>query len=134
MGDDFQLNAYFNEEEKMVAFYTTIKNGQEIEAHFLGFDKDVNRDYHVYHNILLDIIDVAIKLRSDRIIFARTGTEIKSSVGAVGTDMYCYLKHRKKFQNAILPTLTKFLNTKEVWEKRNPFKNGNGVYEEAISH
>lgn len=134
LGDDFQLYAYFNEEEKMVAFYSTIKNGQDIEAHFLGFDKDVNRDFHVYHNILLDIIDEAIKLRSDRIIFARTGTEIKSSVGAVGTDMYCYLKHRKKFQNAILPTLTKFLNTKEVWEKRNPFKNGNGVYEEAVSH
>lgn len=120
--DKFQLWGYFTE-GVLVGFFTTVDNGEEMEAHFLGYDEKANIHYHVYHNFLLDILKTGIESSKKRIILARTAHEIKSSIGAKAHDMYLYMKHEKPCINNLLPYFLKVLSPRDIWQPRNPFKN-----------
>jgi predicted N-acyltransferase len=89
--DHFNMYGYYLNGQ-LLAFYTTIQNGKEMEAHFLGYDKSINQDYQLYLNILYDIVSLAIEARCHQLVFARTALEIKSSVGAVAHNLPCYLR------------------------------------------
>ena len=121
LGDKFQLIGLFLE-GKLVAFFTCIFNGTELEAHFLGLDHDINREYQVYLNILYSIIDMAIYHRMQSINFARTALEIKSSVGAVPCDLSIYLRHRNRLSGSVLKFVFEKLTPEEEWQPRSPFK------------
>ena len=120
-GDDFRLVGYYID-DTLIGYYTTIKNHDELEAHFLGYDQAFNRDYQMYLNILYDIIKVGFEEKSTRINFARTALEIKSSVGAEPSDMFWYLRHRNNFSNKFLAQIVNYINPKEEWVQRKPFK------------
>jgi len=119
--DDFTLDGYFLD-GKLVAFYTTIVNSHETEAHFLGMQPEYNRAHQVYMNILYDIIRKGIDRESKYVIFARTATEIKSSVGAIPHQMYCYMRHPNSFANKFMTPILDYLKPDEDWVLRNPFK------------
>ena len=119
--DDFNLEGYFLNGE-MIAFYTTIVNGHELEAHFLGMQPEPSRKYQVYLNILYEIVRKGIEVQSKHIVFARTATEIKSSVGAKPHDMYCYMRHRNPFSNRFMTPILDYLKPDESAVLRNPFK------------
>lgn len=121
LGDKFQIVGYFLEGE-LVAFYTLIHNHHELEAHFLGFDPTVNRSHQVYLNMLYDMVRAGIEKRVDEIVFARTALEIKSSVGAVAHDMYCYARHRHNLSNRLASSMFNYLKPAEDWKPRHPFK------------
>jgi hypothetical protein len=121
LGDDFKLTGYFLDNQ-LVAFFTTIKNYDETEASFLGYDKNLNHEYQIYLNILLDIVRIGIENGSKRIIFARTASEIKTTVGAKPHEMSLYLKHQNPLVNKILPKTLPMLSPRAVWEARHPFK------------
>lgn len=124
-GDDFKLTGYYVE-DKLVAFFTTIKSHEELEAHFLGYDKAYNRAHQMYLNILYDIVNIGFEQKCKYIVFARTALEIKSSVGAEPHDMYWYLRHRSKFTNRFLAQIVDYLNPKDEWVQRKPFKTVDG--------
>jgi hypothetical protein len=117
----FRLFAYYRDGE-LLAFYTTIRNGDELEAHFLGYDKAHNHDLQLYLNILYDIVRNALDAGCHRVVFARTALEIKSSVGAVAHELYCYLRHQHPVANRFTSTLLDYLKPVEVWQPRHPFK------------
>ena len=119
--DEFRLDGYFLN-GKLIAFYTTIANGHELEAHFLGLDPEPNKQHQVYINILYDIIRRAIDNQCKEIVFARTATEIKSSVGALPHEMYCYMRHRNAFSNKFMTPILDYLKPVDEWVLRNPFK------------
>ncbi len=121
LGDDFTLTGYYLE-DKLVGFYTTILNGEEMEAHFLGFDAEVNRTYQVYLNMLYDMVKKGIDLQVNKIVFARTALEIKSSVGAVAHEMYCYMRHRKSLPNKFFNSIMDYMEPDLDWTPRHPFK------------
>lgn len=123
LGDRFEIVGYFFEDQ-LVAFRTTILNGKELEAHFLGVDDHYNRAYQVYLNILYDLVGAGIYHQVQHIDFARTALEIKSSVGAVAVEMDCFIRHRNKLSNALLTLLIRYLSPKEEWQPRHPFKEG----------
>ncbi len=123
LGDDFNLTGYWLD-DRLIGFYTTIKNGHETEAHFLGFDHNINRSHRVYHNMLFDMVREAITNGSKSLIFARTALEIKSSVGAVAEEMHCYTRHWNDLPNRLVPKIFEYLNPVEEWTPRNPFKDG----------
>lgn len=120
-GDHFQMIGYYINDQ-LAAFYTTIRNNHELEAHFLGYDKSLNHDYQLYLNILYDIIRCGIEGGADEIVFARTALEIKSSVGAVAHDLNCYLRHQNNLVNRFTGTLLDYLKPVEEWQARHPFK------------
>lgn len=119
--DQYKLTGYFIDDQ-MVAFYTTIQNGHELEAHFLGFDHSVNRATQAYMNILYDIIRRGIETGSERVVFARTALEIKSSVGAVAEEMFCYLRHNAHLPNRFMTFMVEYLQPNVEWVPRHPFK------------
>ena len=121
LGDTFKVVGYYDE-GKLIAFFSLVKNNQTVEAHFLGYASDVNQEKQIYLNMLLDMIDIAIKARCDTIVFARTAMEIKSSVGAIGHDMYFYLQHDQAFKNVLLPRFYNLLDPKSQWVARSPFR------------
>lgn len=121
MPDHFRMFAYYRE-GKLAAFYTTIQNHDELEAHFLGYDKTLNHAYQLYLNILYDIIQIGISAGSHSIVFARTALEIKSSIGAVAHDLYCYLRHQNSVANKFAPFILDYLKPIEEWQPRHPFK------------
>lgn len=122
LGADFTMIGYYIEGE-LTAFFTTIKNYHELEAHFLGYDEAFNREHQMYLNILYDIIKIGFDQKCRSVVFARTALEIKSSVGAEPHEMYWYLRHRNKVSNRFLSQIVDYLNPKDDWVQRKPFKN-----------
>jgi hypothetical protein len=120
LGDDFTLLGYFIDNQ-LVGFCTTIKNYSELEAHCIGFDSAYNPTHQIYLNMLYDMIQIGILSKSEKIVFARTAMEIKSTVGAVGHNMFCYIRHSNRVLNYFLPKIIGFLDTNEQWEQRHPF-------------
>lgn len=121
MGNLFRMFGYYQDGE-LLAFYTTIQNHDELEAHFLGYDKDHNHDKQLYLNILYDIIRIGLASGSKSIVFARTALEIKSSVGAEAHDLWCYLRHQNSLANKLTGTVLDYLKPVEEWQARHPFK------------
>lgn len=122
----FRLWVYTRNKE-LLGFYTTLRNGHELEAHFLGLDDD-QQEFQLYLNMLYDLIDEAINARVDRLIFSRTAMEIKSSVGAVPVPTSVFLlQHSSRLLNHLIPQLVNWLEPKEHWQPRHPFREGRAL-------
>jgi len=121
LGDQFRLYGHFLEDQ-LVAFHTTIAVGDELEAHFLGFDHQLNREHKIYNNTLYVMIQFGIANGFKKVVFARTALEIKSSVGAVAHEMFCYFRYKSAIPNKFLKSVFDYLNDKESWTPRSPFK------------
>lgn len=117
----FRLWGYFKSGE-LIGFCTTIRNGREMEAHFLGFDER-QKSYQLYLNMLYQLIEVAISSRVDQLLFSRTALEIKSSVGAEAVPTTVFLQHHTSHLiNHLIPCLVSWLEPQEQWEPRHPFR------------
>ena len=121
LGDRYKLFGYFLE-GRFVGFNTVIINNDELEAHFLGFDKDVNINHQLYLTMLYDKVKKAIQQGSKKIVFARTAMEIKSSVGATPKELCIYLRHENRMLNKVVSPIISVLNPEEKWVQRHPFK------------
>lgn len=122
----FFLHGFFIRHE-MVGFCSYFIHDHTLEAHFLGYDHRLNTTVQLYLNMLFKLIDFAIHHRVKRIIMGRTAMEIKSSVGAIGYNMHCYLRHTNPFINALLPRIYRTLETDFSWIPRSPFKEHAGT-------
>lgn len=121
LGADFRLVACF-EKESLVGFFTTIRNGKTLEANFLGFTTQANHEHQLYLSMLYKMVEQGFESCCERIEFARTALEIKSSVGALAHQTYVYLKHSTPLLNWLLPWIVRFGEPKESWTPRHPFR------------
>lgn len=118
---EVSVYGYFLDGE-LIGFYTVLHNEFELDAHFLGYDPDLNREYMLYKNMLLDMVREAIEHNQPRIIFSRTAMGIKSSIGAVEQDMSCYIQHKNRLQNLLFARFFDWLKPDRDWIIREPFK------------
>jgi Acetyltransferase (GNAT) domain len=121
------FSAYFRifalyKEQQLLAFFTTIQNGSTLEAHFLGYEKNMNHEWQLYLNCLYEIIRIAFESCCKEVCFARTALEIKSSVGATPSALLCYLKQQNSLANRFTGRILDYLKPVEEWEARHPFK------------
>ena len=72
--------------------------------------------------LLLQIVRQGISLGAERISFARTAAEIKSSVGAEEEQYVSFMRHESPLLNCLLRGIISFLAPKGEGERRNPFK------------
>lgn len=119
--DKFLFYGYFIE-DRLIGFNTLIKNGTDIDTYFLGYDENCQREKMLYLNMLYDMIGYSINKGYDRIIFARTALEIKSSVGAKPVEMFGFIKHSNGFINLFISKIFRYFEPHIVWQERNPFK------------
>lgn len=117
---DYILKAYCLD-DKMVGFMSGMINNDMLDAHFVGIDYQYNRKYAVYQRMLYDYIDLAIERKLKVLNFARTASEIKSSVGAVPQDMTVYIRHKKSITNKLLKLFLMHIQPTKFHQKY-PFK------------
>ena len=117
----FMLYGYFID-EKLIGFNTLIKNGKSLDTYFLGYDDKIQKEKMLYLNMLYDMIAVGITLKFKNIIFGRTALEIKSSVGAIDTPIFGFMKHSQPIINHFLGQIFNYLEPETIWKKRSPFK------------
>ena len=101
LGENYILKTYWLE-DKMVGFMSGIINQNSLDAHFVGIDYQLNREFAIYQKMLYNYIEIAINKNLKTINFGRTASEIKSSVGAEPQDLTMYLRHKKSITNKIL--------------------------------
>lgn len=119
-GDQFCFRAYFIA-GKLVGFRTSFRMNNALEAHFIGLDYSVNREYALYQAMLYDYVEEGIMLCCKRVYLGRTASEIKSTVGARAHHLTCYIRHRNSFSNQLIRPFIDYLQPSE-WVPRNPFK------------
>lgn len=119
--DKFLFYGYFND-EKLIGFNTLIKNGNTIDTYFLGYDDSIQKEKMLYLNMLYDMIAYSINKGFEKIVFARTALEIKSSVGAKPVEMFGFIKHESALIDRFIATVFNYLEPKTAWHARNPFK------------
>lgn len=120
-GEKYEIWGVFDQ-NRLIGFYSTLLNYNELETGFLGFEEEYNPSHQLYLNFLYDMVRQGIEKKVHTIIFARTAMEIKSSIGAEPIQMHTYIKHKSTFVNYALPTLIKWLSPPMDWVQRKPFK------------
>jgi len=120
--DKYNITAgYLN--GKMICFYSTLTNGNILEANLAGFEEDTNLKMQLYLNMLFLMVEDAIRLNVDTLNFYRTAMEIKSSVGAKGIDTIVYIKPTSKWMAPLFPILIPWFSPNNPdWQARSPFK------------
>ena len=120
LGDKFRLWIYKDKGE-LISFFTVFEDGDILDAHFLGYDPEVNHKYKLYLNMLLAMIDMAARQGFHQLQLSRTATEIKSSVGAEGVPMWAYMRAPSRSFNWLVPRLYSFFKPDLDWVPRQPF-------------
>ena len=120
LGEKYDVLAYYLD-EKLVGFISIIDDAGHLEAHYMGSEDSLNRNFALYNNILFDVVEEGIKRGVKAISFGRTAPEIKSTVGATAVQMSAFLKHRSFFPNNVIMPLFNYLKQEE-WVPRQPFK------------
>ncbi len=119
--EKFKVKLIYSE-SKLIAFYSYFLDGEIMNAHFVGYSKSHNKSFELYHNMLLSYVEEAITYKLKAIEFARTALEIKSSIGAIPIDYYCYISHESTIINRLVPSILDLLIPVEGWKPRSPFK------------
>jgi hypothetical protein len=119
-----QVHGYFNSAGALIGFTSTIRNGETMHAHFLGMEEEYKYSHHLYHNMLFDLLEEAIAGGFRKLDYARTASEIKSSVGAVPVDYACLLKVRSRLVHKLVPVFAPAIYASPEWVPRNPFPKG----------
>ncbi|MFD1062432.1 hypothetical protein ACFQ1Q_04175 [Winogradskyella litorisediminis] len=117
---EFTVIGYFLE-EKLVGFLSAMKNGDNLDAHFIGIDYTKNKEFAIYPRILNDYVRLGLSTKSKRINLGRTASEIKSTLGAEPQPLTCYFKHKRPFPNAIISPFVKNVSIK-TFKQHSPFK------------
>lgn len=121
MPQNYRLFAYFRADE-MIGFISAFNFSKRMEVHYTGMKHDVSRPIHLYQHMMYDMVKVGIESGAERLHFGRTAPEIKSTIGALPSPMYGYLKHRNPaFNFMLVKPYTANLKPKE-YIFRNPFK------------
>jgi predicted N-acyltransferase len=122
LGDRFRVFGYFSEPATLAGFFTLLRQGDELEGHFLGMDQDINRKHQLYLNMLYEMIRIGIECDASGIHYARTAPEIKSTVGAVPQILCNHLKIHHPLLHTVFPLLLRLLMPPRPWVQRNPFR------------
>jgi|GEM_PF-4828904 len=107
---------------KPLGLMTYYINGQRLEVHHTGRDKESTTDMMLYERMLLDAVAFGIENKVQSIHFGRTATEVKSTIGARPREMHGYVFHTKPIRNQLFAFMARTLRAKP-YQLRQPFKN-----------
>jgi hypothetical protein len=122
----FSVKAFFYE-GKIIAFGSCflMPNGC-LEAHYIGFNYELNNQFNLYQNLLYSVITEAIQHNISKVNLGRTAAEIKTTVGAKAQNLICYIKPQNTISKLIQKPFIAYLQPAE-WIPRNPFKEESAV-------
>ncbi|MCA0431366.1 MAG: hypothetical protein LCH32_12775 [Bacteroidetes bacterium] len=119
--EQFKVYGFFKNNQ-LIAFNSSfLLKDNVLEAHYIGINYELNKEYELYQNTLCNIVTLAINQNKKIINFGRTAAEIKTTIGAKPKELYCYIKAQNTISKLVQKSLIKFLKPDE-WIPRNPFK------------
>ncbi len=119
--EEFYLTAFYLD-KKLVAFSSGFFTPDNyLEAHYIGFDYELNKEYKLYQNVLCNYIDMAIAKGKRYVNLGRTASEIKSTMGAKAHALTCYIRPQNTISKVVLKPFIQFLQPAD-WIPRDPFK------------
>ncbi|MBK9285947.1 MAG: hypothetical protein IPM51_16750 [Sphingobacteriaceae bacterium] len=119
--DFFHIVGFFHNEQ-LIAFTSFFNlSDKTLEAHYIGFDYEHNKNLELYQNILYENIKQGIKYNCSQVNLGRTAAEIKTTVGAKPVELLCYAKPQNTISRMLMKTLVSFLQPGD-WTPRNPYK------------
>lgn len=122
--NEFVVKGFYYDGE-LVAFSSCfVQKDGHTEAHFIGYNHEVNKNIALYANILYNFVRTAIEYNTKSLALGRTAPEIKSTIGAVPIACNCYMQHTNFVLNKLLPTIFNQFRSDE-WIQRHPFKQVN---------
>jgi hypothetical protein len=121
LGDKCRFFTYWKD-GKIIAFYTSIENGDVIDAHFLGYIPQENAQHHLYLNMLYDLVELTINQKKRLLDLSRTAIEIKSTIGAVPQEMKLFIRHENKWMHKLTELILSFVKPNTDYIIRSPFK------------
>lgn len=96
-GDDFLLVTH-HFEGRLVGFHCGLHHaepeGGTIEAYFVGFEPELNKECALYQRMLIEFIHWGIDNNARRVVMGRTAMEIKSTLGALPVPMSTWVHIR----------------------------------------
>lgn len=121
-GEQYKLYAYYHGGQ-IIGFITCYVHQKKIDVHYCGMENEASRPTHLYQRMMYDMVKLGIGKNVQQLHFGRTAPEIKSTIGAVPTETYVYVKHLEPLFNILLmPLMVQFLKPQQ-YLYRNPFKN-----------
>lgn len=108
-------------DNKLIAFLVGIKDHDHFEAHHIGIDYQLNKEYSIYLNILYLYIEMAIEANTSQLSFGRTALEMKTTVGAIPHLYHAYIKLNNRLLNSAVKKLLPD-TISENWIPRDPFR------------
>ncbi len=119
--DNYKLYGYFKD-GVLIGFISAFCFGKRMEVHYTGMDHEVCKPIHLYQRMMYDMVKLGIESHAAQLHFGRTAPEIKSTIGAVPSAMYGYVKYfNPVFNFLFVRPYTANLKPKE-YTFRNPFK------------
>lgn len=119
--ETFFVKVFFYNKQ-IVAFVSSFfLPNASIEAHYIGFNYEFNVKLNLYQNILYSLINDAIINKCTSVNLGRSAAEIKSTVGAIPENLYCYIKPQNTISKLFLNPFIDLLKPSH-WIPRNPFK------------
>ena len=106
----------------LIGFSSEFYFEKTLYSYFIGLDYSYNTKYSLYNRILYDSISNGIEKKALKIVYGRTASEFKSTIGAVPIESKSAVYIDSKFLRFILYPIIKYLSPKK-WRQRNPFKN-----------
>ena len=109
------------DDARIVAFITTIKDGDRALGYYVGFDYAINANVPLYLRLLQTLVEDAIDLRCNELSFGRTAMEPKASLGATAHASHVWLRHRLPAVNALVREIFTRVRPDDAPQRR-PFK------------
>ncbi|MDW7669570.1 MAG: hypothetical protein SCJ93_12155 [Bacillota bacterium] len=99
---------------------------------FGGFKKNDNREYDLYYNMLLKIVEIGIEKNIKIIEFGQTAEESKLKIGCKEKKKYLYIHHSNLFINKFIQKLAPFFSYKPYTIKHSVFKKDDNIKVENL--
>jgi len=121
LGDDMRFTV-IRQDEELLGFVTTVRDGETAVGYYIGFDRKANADFPIYFRLLQAVVDHAIKLGCRRLSLGRTALEPKARLGARPDPLRIWIRHRIPMLNVVVRGLLHTISDHDEAPERNPFK------------
>jgi hypothetical protein len=117
---NFCIHGYYLKDD-LIGFSSEFYFEKTLYSYFIGLDYSYNIKYSLYNRILYDSISNGIEKKASKIVYGRTASEFKSTIGAIPIESKSAVFIDSKILRFMLYPIIKYLSPKK-WEQRNPFK------------
>jgi hypothetical protein len=110
-------------DDRLLGFVTTLRDRDGAIGYYIGFDKETaGQGVPLYLRLLYAVVEDAIAMGARWVSFGRTALEPKAGLGAAGTPLTCYVRHRVPAMNALVAALLRVAPEPAQPPERRPFK------------